>query len=1082
MACQFVWLMVINNNTSKLSNILVCEVEKVISSASKDYPQHFSPKSAVSERYPSVFAAAAPYHRLYEVLSMTQMTTLENNTFQQVSSFVTIHIDYLPFPQLKPVCIELSRNAIHHLKEPEIARSSLNETLRCLRKLLSVLGALNARLADYVFFPLAHVFRDIKQLTPVTIDLSVQCLESLIIRGWPCPLNFGLFHQLLLLLCRTLSREHGEFRSHDSLCSVLSCVSSLFELSGESTRYAQAELKGVIGQILDTTLTFLTTLFVRSVQRAASRAVLAILEKLDDPEILDGFLPGVISRLAVLLSFRMQTGIPFEVLVNSINGIWQLLKKSNTGLKRGLPDGLQSTQPNKSHQPLCKTTASNVNLVVRRISHLRYHERDETVDALFMLCKTILEDCRSTLEDAQGTALETVIGVCSRDDLPGTKRRVSQLISLFRNNQELLDRLAHCAHVNVLKLPKLARIASEVSRDRLTAQVRSAFNVLLEVGHDMAELEQLMLQAVLDTLACSLPSMGPLASEVHDDPIEPSISGTTEEYRTAFDLLSSPRAQGNIFLQMRNLLASTVTPRRPAILKMFLQDCLKGLPQSQKTALLWCVSRTVEELYERSLTGQDGPSSLSLPYSCPDLSEACYEHVLDMLCADTDPECQDWKLRALALEVVAFHAQQIREDFRSELSDILFPIIRASASGNSLLSEHASRCLRIVSRSCGYSGPTETLLQNADYLINAASFRLSMLDLSPETPQVIAFLIFQGGPALIPYFHDIVESLFSALASFHGYPRLVQQIFFVFSTIMEQAGLTGQQKPKVPPSRCHPTQGPVDIDALPDVLERTHSHRSETTEAFELKTGQATQCFHVGSNTPSDNCYEQQMDSLDHECKYPVLNSILISIARLGQHFMRHASPEIRRQVLVLLQKACVLLSRDETEFLPLVNDIWPAMVCCMYDPEEMVSVPAMQALAIVIRCAGDFMLSRVEDQWSRITQLYKKTLMEREASQQGHGHRGNFSQAYRKHTAVVDFLLSLTTSVRMNPAMEDEIFELLVPLAREKPGLRGSLQEVNADKTWLALEAPHFRMRPPFCANYQFRTVQLNPSTQLPT
>src|SRR5437016_6151688 len=109
-----------------------------------------------------------------------------------------------------------------------------------------------------------------------------------------------------------------------------------------------------------------------------------------------------------------------------------------------------------------------------------------------------------------------------------------------------------------------------------------------------------------------------------------------------------------------------------------------------------------------------------------------------------------------------------------------------------MLRNHAITCLNIVSNACGYAHPSNLIVSNVDYLVNAVALKLNTFDISPQAPQVLLMMIRLSGPSLLPYLDDLVESIFAALEYFHGYPKLVELLFSVLKGIAEEGVKTPQ--------------------------------------------------------------------------------------------------------------------------------------------------------------------------------------------------------------------------------------------------------------------------------------------------
>ena len=186
-------------------------------------------------------------------------------------------------------------------------------------------------------------------------------------------------------------------------------------------------------------------------------------------------------------------------------------------------------------------------------------------------------------------------------------------------------------------------------------------------------------------------------------------------------------------------------------------------------------------------------SEANAPDSIDPFLEETYAFALDVLSKPEYEEAFDWRLQALSIEVLALQASHQKIDFRPELVDALFPILERIGSTNSAMQHHALTCLNIVSSACEYSSPKDLIIDNIDYLVNAISLKLNTFDISPQSPRILAMMVKLCGESLIPYLDDLVESIFTILACFHGYPKLVESLFQVLNAVVEE-GNKGMEK------------------------------------------------------------------------------------------------------------------------------------------------------------------------------------------------------------------------------------------------------------------------------------------------
>ncbi|PHH87587.1 hypothetical protein CDD83_8665 [Cordyceps sp. RAO-2017] len=133
------------------------------------------------------------------------------------------------FQRLKPFCVKISQLAIKDSEVPAAARELVQLTDRVLAILEEQVkrgpDILDEKLAEYVFFPLYHIFRQMDRYPASLVENSIKCLRLLILHGWRAKMPAKLVQQILSLLVfvidgtpgsqdkRELSEETSKMRS-----------------------------------------------------------------------------------------------------------------------------------------------------------------------------------------------------------------------------------------------------------------------------------------------------------------------------------------------------------------------------------------------------------------------------------------------------------------------------------------------------------------------------------------------------------------------------------------------------------------------------------------------------------------------------------------------------------------------------------------------------------------------------------------------------------------------------------------------------------------------------------------------------
>ncbi|KAN0083019.1 hypothetical protein V8E54_002107 [Elaphomyces granulatus] len=469
--------------------------------------------------------------------------------------------------------------------------------------------------------------------------------------------------------------------------------------------------------------------------------------------------------------------------------------------------------------------------------------------------------------------------------------------------------------------------------------------------------------------------------------------------------------------------------------------------------------------------------------------EELYSTCLPILNESPATMKRDWRTIALGLEAIALQAQQLGEGFRMELIDALYPVLQYLASNNPSLQTHAMTCLNILTTACNYPDTSSMLIENVDYLVNSVALKLNTFDISPHPPQVLLMMIRLCKANLNPYLDDLVDSIFGILDMHHGYPKLVELLFSVLGAIVEEGvrspallAITNDAGSDVINHRKRQYQ-PITIASVANGFVQRRAKRAPHLEAVSNIDGEKSPypkrpwTMKLDGLPQAKDDTEPIPDSHDEgESNGPLTNpreaedserplskphTLLLHILRSIPSHLSSPSPFLRRSLLSLLSQAFPVLSQNENSFLPLLNDLWPSVSSRITFPpsfapditasftssssalvnresdrkvddaeikeEVFVIVAACTAVATMCTCAGDFMASRVENEFPRWRRIYHQAwekvradaekILERRVQHLPTGSGGS-TQAYgrglslaRKYSEGLDLSLGLGLS-----------------------------------------------------------------------
>jgi hypothetical protein len=996
------------------------------------------------------------------------------------------------------VCIAVSQVALQY-KGKAATGKQVVQALESLLQVLGPLSGLNAKLADYVFFPLSHVFRESPNLPAKATEISLQCLHLLISKGWGNHMEMALCKQLLILLAFLVGGSpEGETKARSEEISVngLKCLYILFLQSGKSLASfcdpLDMDTFPVIGHVVTVILDILKDSTSGEVELAAVEALEAFISSLSDDQALKPFLPGIVSNLTKLLQPQQSHRRPYRVLVGGLNALTQLLQRTLRDRTTATFQPIKNVvEPGKSvgdsEDGWVKATSAQVHLAMANVVKLRHHGKSQVLLALFHLCTKLVDECKEKLSGSMPLLLETIVVICSNPALDSNARELQQVLNLISISSPLLDILKASAHKWVAALPRIMQSNDALKHRTHLAQICTSYHIISTLDPGLKMLDDSLASGLLESVALVL-DMGQSSriQTLHGDTPELSVAvGEIQHSKPIITFGPLPvlgKGRGDQLQVLQDMVVSFKSIPGMSEFRKALTANLDAAGKDE-LATLWLLSRFQ---YGPAVSHLPEDQFLDFPVDKGDGDEdsaILFSHCVNILSSPAIEDEGDWRIQAIALEILALQSCKDESRFRLDLVDVLFPIVERMGSSNSILRRYAMTCLNVVARSCGYASSAQLVVENADYLVNSIALKFNTFEISPQAPHVLFMMIELCGPSLIPYVDDMLESIFSALASFHGYPRLVESLFTVLSSIVGQHASANSMAIQDKNERHKKkARSVVSIADVLDFIEK-RTDISRLYDEQELGGQEATPLAAHDPTEDAEDDEERNEETAVEEKKAsgPTKTyKMAQSIVRLGQHYLTHASPVLRQKLLQLTATACSVLSEDEEQFLPLINDIWPMTVRRLYDPEPFVCIAATETLAQMFRAAGDFLSSRIVSEWAEICALYKSTHAKMLAGNRGKGGRGAFASSHQVWEALVEMLTRLMEYVAVNADIEDDLMEMLGPYIGKRSDLRAALSILNDDAVWMELERqrqkdPNYQApRTPVLEGYTFAKLEL--------
>ncbi|KAL1957188.1 hypothetical protein VTO42DRAFT_6222 [Malbranchea cinnamomea] len=894
--------------------------------------------------------------------------------------------------------------------------------------------ALDEKLAEYAFFPLTHIFNQTQQTSVRCLELAVRCVQILIEKGWRHKLSSQMGKQLLILLTLLAGGAPGQSqdskpRSEELSIACFDCIRALCRtVQGED---ANASIFNEIGSatVVDQVIYMLLEAIMEGpadgVQLSAAMALQALHSRITDRVVLASLMPRTVSSLTKTLRSTAQTRRSFKLLCCCL----EILTEDLRVILNDIAVSATKTSSEKTPQSMAldeswlKATVSQVKLALANVIRLRNHDKWEVRHALQQLCAMILEECQKSLEDSLPMIVETVVVLAYSDDSHDAYRTLKHLAF---STERILNILKTSLHSWIIALPRVMQSSDDSARERAIRQISTAFQIMSEVQPNNDILDGTLTTSLCDSVSTAIRSSlnvpQPLESHATTG-LEVSRLNGGKLLQDFQPVILGHGSQRGTLAELKSMITNLSNKNNTLTMTRSMLNRLYRETGEAQIAPFWLALSFLKSMPPDITSFDDmidlGASTGAL--SRASLVEELYSLSLPLLTDLTTANPENWHLPALALEAVALQSQQLGESFRPELIDTLYPVLQLMGSSNPALQNHAMTCLNIMTHACQYPNATTMLIENVDYLVNSVALKLNTFDISPQAPQVLLMMVRLCGARLIPYLDDLVGSIFAVLDSFHGYPKLVELLFSVLGAIVDEGAkkasilaIKGVEEGKSVDHRKRPHSS-ASISDLAKELKDRKEKRSRTLEdesideellshpkrpwSSRLDSGLA-QADENDEDIETDSQADQKPIKQEDEKPLSKSHTLLLNIMKSIPPHLSSPSPFLRRSLLSILTRGLPILAHDENVFLPLVNELWPSMSGRITIPTEYLSrstslststssinrknfdetglqeevyviVASCSAIETMCKGAGDFMSSRVEQDFPRWKKLY---------------------------------------------------------------------------------------------------------------
>ncbi|KAI2788057.1 hypothetical protein POX_f08442 [Penicillium oxalicum] len=957
------------------------------------------------------------------------------------------------FKLLREPCVELSSVGLRFRGD----QATASEVLQAVTPVYQVLqtlaskNALDGKLAEYAFFPLAHIFNETKRLPARCLEVTVQCLHILVASGWREQLSPALAKQLVILLTLIVGGSPTNSEGHSSKVQAaeelsvacFDCLREIFDVLrgpvADRTIFHEIGTATVVDQTVYILLEAIVDDKSDDLCISSARSLKSLCARITDRVVLASIMPRTISAMAKVIRPTTQSRRSYKLLQLCLEILHHMVRSV-------LNDQVASKEPQTSIETSgseklvldaswLKATTTQIKLALVNVTQVRRHQRLEVQESLLNLCVMVIEDCQNTLKEAVPMMAETIV-VLAGSDHGDSNQAYMTILHLATTYPMVLDSLKESLHTWLTTFPRIMQSSDETAKQWGIRQISTVFKILsqLQCGSDLLS-ERLSsglcdsMSAVVKHVGSSVQLVSPsvglhwdvIASESRSLKFPSILLEHQSQQQTLKDML--------LFINQLNTSESGNEVTRSII------NRFHTVPQETSLAPFWLALNALRAQSQQSAEFDDFIVGDELQKSCSladrgGMIEELYFTSLTIL-NDFPPDgSSDWRLAALALEAIALQAQNLKEAFRPELIDALYPTLQLLASSNKDLQRHAMICLNTLTKACSYPDTGTMIVENVDYLVNSVALKLNTFDVSPYPPQVLFMMVKLCGAQLIPYLDDLVDSIFGILDMYHGYPTLVEMMFKTLAAIVEEGSkksalLTIDSGREAGPHESRkPHYQSLAISVVAADIAKRKAKRQEIagedeevegivphpqkpwSETYDKPPPEPETIEELLQKAESDEPLPPPSEPEDAEKPLSKTHTLLLHIVKSIPSHISSPSPYLRRSLLSMLINVLPTLSQNENSFLPLINDLWHSVASRIIFPssssssssrlinrksestmelassttisdshtakeETFVITAACQTIEAMCIGAGDFMASRVETELPRWLRLY---------------------------------------------------------------------------------------------------------------
>ncbi|ODV73951.1 Tti1p CYBJADRAFT_138505 [Cyberlindnera jadinii NRRL Y-1542] len=922
------------------------------------------------------------------------------------------------FEVIRPYCVQLSQVALAPIGVFDPNSSQVVESLRELyshfRECVNESTILSTNLADYVFLPLSYLLKQPKLGDTATTYL-LRILGLIIEHCWSSPgsLPYVLAKQLFPLVTFLCGGSPNPNDRSDivSKSDTLKLAGSLaleqffkaLVVQRDSKIYdffSNTETLPPLGHAVTVLLEFAHSGKEVELQlQALTTLDVLYFDMINDGEILSYILPGNVSTLTKIIAGTGKTH--YTVISKSLMILRKLLvlvyndDDLNMNYKpvEAIQDIFEESDLNqialteegfrKIHRTgsWLKATSAQVKLALTSVLKIHTHQKDEVQHALELLGQGIINNCLLSLNSSVPIAVEMLAYSSQNMRTPVALKEQTdpKIRGMFQDvmSKELNKYVD--SFESVIASPNEDKIIKTIGAIRFIVKMEPN-------GIAISKLIKLCIQELSDSLTKAqaktkvIPTSS--ASELSDLMLITKDATSLEVSTGTLNVLGKVLTN-NVQDQLASLIQTIGSSNPSEIIEDIISYSYNGT-LNERAVGLWIINNLMSGYKNKigytsianeylSLEDDDSENQMVL---ASDFVYSVLEYSKSILDETSEMEITDAVVLAtnVSLDSVFIIQSMLKQNFRDELIDYIYPVIESMASPSEIVREHALRTSMGIAQEL-YSGSLyDMILDNADYLVDSVSIRLSNA-MTTRTTAILAVCLKIAGFKIIETFKDVMEIMFNLLDHYHGYDDMCIGFFVLFEIVVDEISKkylseSGLHKLELQDSTStYKPWGMTNIMQVASLLSKDERDIEHLKYVKPLEDDDVEdEIDNLGDSDDEDE--EPSIPDVKKEWASPVPEDayrLLQQVSYYGERLLSHPSTKLRLQILRVLNKSIVVFATAPDNLFPIVASIWQIVASSVNSNDPRVVILASEVISKIVEYSGTFVTTRFLDLWQNL-------------------------------------------------------------------------------------------------------------------